>query len=99
MPSRDITSRAASRFARAATTAGAAAGGEAHHHDFLDGDGEVPVDGLELRHVADARAVARAVASDVDAAAIDVDRAEDRAQQRRLAGAARARRGRRSRRA
>ena len=97
MPSRSITasaSLAVAPLARAASRSRRAA----HQHDLLDGDREVPVDRLELRDVAERARRLPLDGRESTAARVDVDRAEDRAQQRRLARAARARPGRRSRR-
>ena len=44
------------RRARAAGPGQPPAGGAGHQHALGDGDGEVPVDGLDLRHVAEAQA-------------------------------------------
>ena len=65
--------------------------GAAHQHDFLHGDGEIPVDGLELWDVSGggAAGTAHAPTVDQDLALLDGHRAEERAKQRRLSGPAR----------
>lgn len=60
----------------------------AHFDDFADGDGEVPVDGAGLGHVADAGADAVGrPAVDQDFAARGLERAENGLEQRAFAGA------------
>ena len=90
MPSRSMIISARSLSLRRKPWEGPILGRAAHHHDLLDCNGEVPVDGLQLGDVADSRPlISDGAPLDVNLAVEQVHGSQDGPQQGGLAGPAR----------